>query len=294
MWVFSENNIWAVGFLSSKDTVIDGKKIYNTNIIRWTGSDWKLLPYSGTTSGIYGIWAQDSSTIYFANGLVFKYKNGTFIEYDFTHLTFSNNQSINKLWGSSENNIYGVGKNGIIVHYDGIKWTKINFDTQWRFDAITGSKQSGIAYASATNQSFSTAIIKLENNTAGIIYNSVNDNDHFTSFSIKLLNEGELLLGLNKVWKFNINTKQTELLYTLPSGYGVFSMAIYSNKDIYFFVDPYGSGKELLHYNGKRFTEITFSNNPLIIYGDAYAIKDLAVLTGFSNNKAYLVKVKRR
>lgn len=288
VWIFNENNIWAVGDIGPNN----GEK--GTNILRWNGEKWYRFEREFVSTGFTGIWAVDSSNIYLASGAIRKYENGAVKTIDLTHLTFSNNQAVNKLWGSSGSNIYGVGRNGIIVHYDGSKWTKIDFDTKWRFDAITGSKQTGIAYASATDQSFNTAIVKLENNTVEVIYNSANDKNHFTSFSVKLLNENELMLGLNKVWKFNINTKQTELLYTLPSGYGVFSMAIYSDNDIYYFVDQYGQGKELLHYNGKRFKEITYSNSLLIIYGGAYAIKNLAVLTGFSNNKAYLVKVKRR
>ncbi|HKJ81378.1 MAG TPA: hypothetical protein VJ954_05095, partial [Ignavibacteriaceae bacterium] len=102
------------------------------------------------------------------------------------------------------------------------------------------------------------------------------------------------LLGNTKVWKFNISAGQTELQYTLTSGYAVVDIAIYSPIDIYYFIDQYGPGEELLHYNGKRFKEINFSSRNSVIYGGAYAIKDLAILTGFSNNKAYLVEVKRR
>ena len=96
------------------------------------------------------------------------------------------------------------------------------------------------------------------------------------------------------MWGFNINSKQAKLQHTLTSGYAVVDIAIYSSIDIYYFIDQYGPGEELLHYNGKRFKEINFSNRNSVIYGGAYAIKDLAIMVGESNNKAYLIEVKRR
>ena len=293
VWIFNENNIWAVGDISPEN----GETF--TNILRWNGVKWNHFEREFVSTGFTGIWAIDSNNIYLASGVIRKYENGAIKTIDLTHLTFSNNQSVNKLWGSSENNIYGVGRNGIIVHYDGSPsgagWTKIDFDTKWRFDAITGSKQTGIAYASATNQSFNTIIVKLENNTAEIIYNSANTTERLTAFTIQMLTDSLLYLAHSKIWKLNLNTNTTEVLFTMPPTFGILRSSFYSNIDMYFFGDQLPSGEELVHYNGKRFTIITFDKNRNdLIYGGAYAIKDLAVLTGFSNNKAYLVKVKRR
>ncbi|HKJ81733.1 MAG TPA: hypothetical protein VJ954_06900 [Ignavibacteriaceae bacterium] len=288
VWIFNENNIWAVGYINVTSNT--GR----VNFIHWNGSQWLGVGQQFDSGGFDGIWAADSENIYFADGIVLKYDKFGFKYEDFSNITFTNGQGIHKLWGSSTNNIWGVGPWGTIVHYDGSQWTKIDFDRGWRFDAITGSEKTGIAYACATDQSFNTSIVELNDNSANIIYNSANTQEHLTSFSVKLLNEEQLLLGLNKVWKFNLSTKQTELQYILPSGYSVFVMALYNYKDVYYFVDPYGRGKELLHYNGKRFKEITYSKTILPLYEGAYAVKDLAVMVGESNNKAYLVEVKRR
>ncbi len=293
VWIFDENNIWAVGYISPTDTIVNGTPIINPNITRWNGLNWELLPFSGTSSGIYGIWALDSSHIYFANGIVVKY-NGINYQYeDFSNVPLVNFQAVHKLWGSSENNIWGVGPNSTIVHHDGIAWSKITFDEGWRFDAITGSKQTGIAYASAINQQFNTIIVELKNNSATVIYNSANDPDNLSSFNLELLDENTLLLGRTKLWSFDIGEKKTKIIATLTSGYSAINIAVNSPIDIYYFVDKYGSGIELMHFNGKRFKELTFTNTSNQIKGDAFAIKDLAVMTGFSNNKGYLVKVKR-
>lgn len=288
VWIFDENNIWAVGYI--RDTTNNNLAV---NIIRWNGQKWVGFGNNLTSSGLTGIWAYDTSNIYLASGALRKYENGVIKVIDLTHLIFSTGQAIHKLWGSSENNIWGVGPNSTIVHYDGIAWSKITFDEGWRFDAITGTKQTGIAYASATSQHFNTIIVELKNNSATVIYNSANDPDNLSSFNLELLDENTLLLGRTKLWSFDIEKKKTKIISTLTSGYSAINIAVNSLIDIYYFVDKYGSGLELMHFNGKRFKELTFANVSNQIKGDAFAIKDLVVMTGFSNNKGYLVKVKR-
>ena len=157
--IFDENNIWAVGYIN--DVATNNNAV---NIIRWNGQNWFGFGPQFNSAGIYGIWAFDSSNIFLAVGAVIQYKNGNFTEFNLGNLGFNQGQGVHKLWGSSENNIWGVGPNGTIVHYDGVAWSKINFDEGWRFDAITGSKQTGIAYASATSQQFNTIIVELKNN----------------------------------------------------------------------------------------------------------------------------------
>jgi hypothetical protein len=79
VWIFDENNIWAVGYIYT-DTVV------NANIMRWNGEKWYFEKFSGTSSGIYGIWANSPDVIYFANGIVVKYKNGIYEYENFNHI----------------------------------------------------------------------------------------------------------------------------------------------------------------------------------------------------------------
>ncbi len=92
VWVFDENNIWAVGYISPSDTVVNGTPIINPNIIRWSGVKWELELFDGTSSGIDGIWAVNASKIYFANGIVLKYENGSYQYEDFSNVPLPNGQ----------------------------------------------------------------------------------------------------------------------------------------------------------------------------------------------------------
>ncbi len=286
VWIFNENNIWAVGY-------IDTDSIANANIMRWNGNEWFIEKYSGTSSGIEGIWALDSTHIYFADGLIVEYKDRKYTDIDFTHLPWERNQRVERLWGSSESNIWGVGPWGTIVHYDGKEWKKIDFDREWRFDDITGNSKTGIAYASATNQQFITIIVELTSSSANIIYNSDSASVHLTAFTLKYIDNNKIYLSDSKIWEFDIKTKKQKVLYNLPSGYGISLTAVYSPNDIYFFGDQFQQGEKMVHYNGVRFKEFNLSPSNSTIFGGAYAIKNLSVMVGFADNKAYLVTIKR-
>lgn len=292
VWVFDENNIWAVGFLNSKDTIIDGQHVYNTNIIKWNGTSWKVLPYSGTTSGIYGIWANDSSDIFFTHGLVHRYYHGQFSTFDFSGMDFSGGRAIHKLWGSKSDNVWGVGPWGTIVHYNGTIWTQIEFDRQWYFYGITGNKETGIAYAVARNSSHVTIIVELNNLSAKIIYNNSQSTDLPGSWDIEYIGGDELNLADVRIWNFNIETRESKSLFDLPSGTGILSITSYNKNDVYFIGRRIGEMGNLTHYNGKRYKvfDMPYASDT---YGGSSAVKKMAAYVGFANNKAVITLIRR-
>lgn len=121
--IWSETNIWATGYVDSNGLALP------VNIMKWDGKKWKGIGPFFNSFGVNGIWGLDSNHVYLADGLVIKYVNGVFTRIDFTHLKFGNGQSVQKLWGSSESNIWGVGSKGMVVHYDGVKWYVVNIDS---------------------------------------------------------------------------------------------------------------------------------------------------------------------
>src|SRR5690606_31424583 len=47
--------------------------------------------------------------------------------------------SINKIWGTSSNDLYVVGNNGNIAHYNGSRWSRIESGTDLQFLDIYGA-----------------------------------------------------------------------------------------------------------------------------------------------------------
>ena len=56
--------------------------------------------------------------------------------------------TLNDVWGNSENDVYAVGNRGTILHYDGATWSKMNSGTtSLDFKAIWGSAADDIYVA---------------------------------------------------------------------------------------------------------------------------------------------------
>lgn len=298
VWVFDENNIWAVGYISPADTIVNGNQIINPNIIKWDGTKWELEPFNGTSSGIDGIWAVNTSKIYFANGIVLKYENGNYRYEDFSNVPLPNGQRVEKLWGSSENNIYGVGPWGTIVWYNGVQWTKIEFDTQWSFFGITGNKETGVGYAVAISPSsqYDAIVVKLENLVTSIIYQKSLSKIKILSRTITGYNNDLYIAGSDvqstKICKLS-RTGEIEILHHLSPFIGI-KQSFALNKNDLFFAGDEGFEARLIHYNGVRYSIFNIPQVEPNIYGGIHAIKDLAVSVGFTNNKAYIIKIRRQ
>ncbi len=206
-----------------------------------------------------------------------------------------NGQRVEKLWGSSESNIYGVGPWGTIVWYNGAQWTKIEFDTQWYFYEITGNKETGVGYAVAINQFDDCIVVKLENLTTGIIYQKSVSNIKVASRTITHLNNGLYISGgdlqSSKICRLD-DTGKVEIINEMDPHIAVEQSYALSKSDMYFSGDE-GSEARLVHYNGARYTVFNIPQVDPDNYGGIHAIKDLSFSVGFSNNKAFIIKIRR-
>ena len=137
--IINENDIWAVGEIYMNDST--GKAdLLPYNAVHWNGQKWELMriKYKGLFWPISTIYAFDSNDIWFS---AFEKYNGT----DFIDLPIPDilkGWTVNRLWGTSSNDIYAVGTNGNIVHYDGTNWEKIESGTNLNIIDIWGDKNT--------------------------------------------------------------------------------------------------------------------------------------------------------
>jgi len=134
--IIDENDVWVVGYIK------DGDSTYNA--AHWDGEEWELsrLPavtYTGTISqgaltsihviNVDDIWCfSDAGSYVRWNGQEWvsewiPYRNG----------------GISAVWGTSPSNIYFVGGNGSIVHYDGSGFERMESGTDIWLRSVTGS-----------------------------------------------------------------------------------------------------------------------------------------------------------
>jgi hypothetical protein len=140
--IVNENDIWAVGEIYADS--IKPWKPYNA--VHWDGNEWelKLIPFIGSCSAvdyppIRAIWAFAENHILFTNGGAIAVYDGINTQLDCGMNTLLEGAII-KIFATDSSNIYIVGGNGTIVHYDnGSSWQKIESGTDVDFRDIWGA-----------------------------------------------------------------------------------------------------------------------------------------------------------
>lgn len=82
---------------------------------------WRPLP-SGTTDGLYSVWAYDERNVYAANG-----ERNELCYYDGRSWTpmqvgGGSRYGIRSIWGTGRDDLFAVAGEGAVIHYDGSSW----------------------------------------------------------------------------------------------------------------------------------------------------------------------------
>lgn len=170
--IIDENNIWAVGEIFVADTSQNGYTMYNA--VHWDGSEWELktIPFlfqgDSFYNPIYAVFAFGPDDIWFGIGNLI-YWDG--LRYTPIEISSVFPSLVNKIWGTSSNDLYVVGNEGNIAHYEDGVWSKIESGTELQFldiygatDPKTGEQQ--ILAVCTSNLPLDKGIYKIEGNTA--------------------------------------------------------------------------------------------------------------------------------
>ncbi len=132
VWAFSTTDVW---FLDGGPTVH-----------RYDGSSWSTLE-TPSTGGLGCIFALSQSEVWLCAGTEVLYYDGT--AFTATNVTTPTGlDGFTDLWASSQMDIWGVGDDGIVAHYDGSQWTGTIAGSPFK-SSIWGSGPSDV-YALST------------------------------------------------------------------------------------------------------------------------------------------------
>lgn len=179
--IINENNIWAVGEIMIADTSQNGYTIYNA--LHWDGGEWELLRipnYDYPNALIYGalqtIFAFSENDVWFCSYSNLVHYDGNSFTSKAQFMTSINfTGQVTKMWGTDKNNIYCVGRNGAIYHYNGTNWQRIESGTSLNINDIWGDynektqKWEVLAVASNIYSSFDKEVIKIKNTSPEIL-----------------------------------------------------------------------------------------------------------------------------
>ncbi len=127
------------------DTVYNLSYTYY-NAAHWDGNEWELvkLMYSDEGTVIEGIsiYAFSENNILVSAGTLFSWNGNEWNRWKIELDTFPG--GINTIWGTSSTNIYFVGNNGSIVHYDGSSFTLMESSTDTPIIDLWGTDENHI------------------------------------------------------------------------------------------------------------------------------------------------------
>ena len=296
--IISENNIWAVGEIWIADTSSLGYTKYNA--VHWDGTNWELkrIYYYGSCSAVeypplMAIWAFNESDLVITNGGSIGWFNGTNVILD-CRINALLSGEIKKIWGSSSNDLYIVGTEGNIAHYNGTNWTKIESNTtlnindiwgdynektqEWEILAVGGNILAGYDNIILQVQSNSTALLNAEGTgwpLSGIWFKS---------------NRKYYLVGSGIYKKAHLNESLWDSSLISISEFHTNAVRANNINDV-FIVGAYG---EVLHFNGINWN--SYQNELGVFFGSykSIAIKDdIIVSVGFESTQAKILIGRR-
>jgi hypothetical protein len=251
--------------------------------VHWDGIAWELMRIPFLFQGdsfynpIYAVFAFGADDIWFGIGNLIHW-DGT--KYWSIGISLVFPSLVNKIWGSSSNNLYVVGNNGKIAHYNGTLWSRIESGTGLNIGDIWGIEDGKGGYNKYVAADNAMLKIDADNNLSSI--------------------DAEPGHSLGSVW-CTIN----RLIYT-TGGYG---LALYKNYNWEKIDEPvtstirvvrgqnhndvYGLGMPgiIIHFNGYTWQTIATGQNN--IHYRIEAKNDFAATVGWQGDKALITVIKR-
>ena len=310
--IIDENNIWAVGEIYTKDSYSRdslGNWIDPYNAVHWNGSEWELkriyYNYRGTPSWspIRTVFAFADNDIWYSSGL---HWNGKVFEQPNTS-AFSG-WSPNKMWGTSSNDLYAVGNNGNIAHYDGNYWKKIGSGTAMDLYDIASVDGKNIYISGGDFQNTEGVLLNGDKTGFKILKEgrNINADEVFKPYfagigkTIWESNKHTLLFGGNLLYQYKFG--EIDFVKSFPGNYfkenvhgeyfGFISMVRGNSVNDIILV---GEGNTVRHFNGKTWQQLglryDFNSDYTWL---AVAMKnDLLITVGRSTSKAIIMVLKR-
>ena len=294
--IIDEKNIWAVGEIYSNDS-LGQPDPHAFNAIHWDGDDWNLFRIM-----FYTICGQTSRTSYPAKAIFAFNGNDIWIGGGGRQLVKISGTTqtetacasfsivINKIWGTSSNDLYVVGNTGNMAHYNGTNWQKIESGTDVDIQDIWGSVESGtgeptiLAIASFQNYGRALDLLKIEGtiavklDTTGL---------HVNQRSVWFAENSKIFIVGNGVYyNDNIITTSWRLDDTHPLIYKERIRGTGSN-DI-FIVGDFGL---VSHFNGATWKHYAGNELPKLL-GNYYSVvleKNIMVAVGQLNDRRAII-----
>ncbi len=177
--IINDTLVYAVGEIYKRDSL--GNWDPNAcNLVKWNGREWQLervYTYSACNPVNYAplkaLWAFSDTSILVTSGGSLGWYNGRTNVPDCSIRPLATG-SINKIWATSERDIYVVGGNGFIAHYNGTTWRRLESGIGVRLNDVWGGNNpwvGGNVVLVAASNKFDPGEMKLLRIRSGVVDN---------------------------------------------------------------------------------------------------------------------------
>lgn len=158
--IINEHNVWVAGTFLLPDTGNSQQGYETYNAAQWNGTQWKYYNMLSSAyddngkelwlskSELSAVFAFGINDIWFSNGIQLLHWDGQNCTRVYVGPEFYRKTRIMKIWGTGANDIYSVGTNGYIIHYDGHTMRRMTVDTDNHIWDIFGTGNEKYTVAS--------------------------------------------------------------------------------------------------------------------------------------------------
>jgi hypothetical protein len=295
--IINENDIWAVGEIYMNDS-LGNPDPRRYNAIKRNGSNWTVIriPYNYQGADFYNpiqsVFAFSQNDIWFCGNGVIHWNGNNFVPIPIPTNVWGPFQ-MNKIWGSSGNDLYIVGNNGNIAHYNGSQWKKIESGTDLHIYDIWGNYDEELrdyeiyAVASKVAVNYDKRIIRI--NKSGDITSLSTNGIPSNLTGIWFKNKSFYVVGNGMFKKNDIESSSNwKDFHSELTSYHISDIRGNNYNDII----ASGSFGELVHFNGiiwKSYINETYMNGA---WGGTIK-ENIICCVGLKNNKAIVTIGKR-
>ncbi|MFA6468853.1 MAG: hypothetical protein WCW35_08135 [Bacteroidota bacterium] len=291
--IVNENNVWIGGYIhetnnAGRDTVY--------NLLHWNGQTFQALQVQHSIGQFQGIIGTNSIYSFGENNIIAG-AGPSAMHWDGNTWTpllglYNSNQELegdisNALWGTSMNNLYGVGNKGKIQHWDGNSWTRMPVNTTVDLKDIAGDANGENIWACGSNPyaSSPSTLQKYQNGEWQTVwegdpfpFRSDSLSGHLTGVIVP--NKSKVLV-LSRYGVYEVSSATNKTIRRnsfVPLRFPGFPWALCGNHENDFFV--VGDLNFIAHYNGntwKHYTQLTSSG---VILASAAVKNNLVIAVG--------------
>jgi len=236
-----------------------------------------------------------------------KWENGDWIEKAFFMISVPFTGQVNKMWGTSGDNLYFAGNSGAIYHYMGQTWQQIASGTEFPLIDIY-SKDGNEIYAAGINVSeVKGVVLKGNANQFSVMINSaiINESELFDKLfgdlaTVWVDELGTIYAGGNLLYRYKNN--EWNYVTSLPENFiggnpgsyyrGALSSIRGNASNDYIIA---GERNTLRHFNGISWEQIGLPYSPSSPIGWAKVLQkgNFVVAVGINGSKAFIIMLNK-